>query len=59
MDTSPGYRYIEKFRSGVAWYMMDSKDFISSINFKIKNEHGDLVSFNGEALTFKLSIKEV
>ena len=59
MDTSPGYRYIEKFRSGLAWYMIDIKDFISSLNFKIKNEHGELVSFNGESLTFKLSIKEV
>ena len=36
MDVSPGYRYIEKFRGGVQWYMMESKDIISSICFKIK-----------------------
>ena len=59
MDVSPGYRYVEKVRSGIQWYMMESKDFISSINFKLKNENEELVSFNGESITFKLSIKEV
>ena len=34
MDVSPGYKYIEKFRGGVQWYMMESKDIISSICFK-------------------------
>ena len=36
MDVDPGYKYIEKFRGGIQWYMMDTKDFISSINFKLK-----------------------
>ena len=36
MDVNPGFRYIEKFRGGVQWYMMESKDVISSICFKIK-----------------------
>ena len=40
MDVDPGYRNIEKFRGGVQWFMMDSKDFISSIGFKLKNENG-------------------
>ena len=35
------------------------KDFISNINFKLKNEHNKLVSFNGQSITFRLSIKEV
>ena len=35
MDVNPGYEYIENFRGGVQWYMMDSKDFISSIGFKL------------------------
>ena len=59
MDVDPGYKYIEKFAGGISWYMMETKDFISSINFKLKNENGDLVSFNGQSITFKLSIKEV
>ena len=59
MDVSPGYRYIEKFRGGVLWYMMDSKDIISSICFKLKNENGNLVPFNGQSVTFRLSIREI
>ena len=59
MDVSPGYKYIEKFRGGIQWYMMVTKDFISSINLKLINENGNLVSFNGETVTFRLSIKEV
>ena len=59
MDVSPGYRYIEKFRGGVQWYNMESKDIISSICFKLKNENGNLVSFNGQSVTFRLAIKEI
>ena len=59
MDIDPGYNYIEKFRGGFQWYMMDSKDVISNTNFKLKNEIGKLVSFNGQSVTFRLSIKEI
>ena len=59
MDVDPGYKYIEKFHGGVQWYMMESKDIISSICFKLKNENGNLVSFNGQSITFRLSIKEI
>ena len=59
MDVHLGYKYIEKFRGGVSWYMVETKDFISSINLKLKNENGNLVSFNGQSVTFRLSIKEV
>ena len=59
MDVSPGYKYIHKFLGGVQSYMMESKDIISSLCFKIKNENGDLVSFNGQSFTFRLSIKEI
>ena len=31
MDFNPGFRYIDIFRGGVQWYMMESKDIISSI----------------------------
>ena len=58
LDISPGYKYFENFRGGIQWYMMESKDNISSISFKLKNEIGDLVSFNGQSKTFRLSIKE-
>ena len=59
MDVDPGYKYKEKFRCGVQWYIMESKDIISSICFKLKNENGNLVSINGQSLTFRLSIKEI
>ena len=59
MDVDPGYKYIEKFRGGIQWYMMESKDIISSICFKLKNENRNLVSFNGQSITFRLSIKEL
>ena len=58
MDVDPGYKYIEKFRGGVQWYMMESKDIISSICFKLKNENNQIVSFNGQSITFRLSIKK-
>ena len=59
LDISPGYKFVEKFRGGVQWYMLEPKDIISSICFKLKNENGELVSFNGESVTFRLSIKEI
>ena len=59
MDVNPGFRYIEKFLGGLQWYMMASKDVISSICFKLKNENRNLVSFNGQSVTFPLSIKEI
>ena len=59
MDVDPGYKYIEKFRDGVQWYTMESKDIISSICCKLNNENGNLVSFNGKNITFRLSIKEL
>ena len=59
MDVSPGYKYIEKFRGNIQWYMMESKDIISSICFKLKNENENLVLFNGQSVTFKISIKEI
>ena len=33
MDVNLGYKYIEKLRGDVQWYMRKSKDFISSIRF--------------------------
>ena len=59
MDVDSGYKYIEKLHGGVQWYMMESKDIISNICFKLKNENNQLVSFNGQSITFRLSIKEI
>ena len=59
MDVNPGYKYIQKFCGGVQWYLMQPKDVISSICFKIKNESNQIVSFNGQSVTFRLSIKEI
>ena len=59
LTVNPGYKYVEKFSGGISWYMMQSKDIISSICFNLKNENGNLVSFNGQSVTFRLSIKEI
>ena len=59
MQVSPGYKFINRFEGGVQWYMMESKDIISSVCFKLKNENGNLVSFNGQSVTFRLSITEI
>ena len=59
MDVDPGYKYIEKFRGKVRWYMMERKDIISEKNFKLKIENGNLVSFSGQSVTFILSIRNI
>ena len=53
MTVDPGYRYVEIFAGKISWCLMDSKDFISSISFILQNENGNLVSFNGQSLTFR------
>ena len=58
MQVSPGYKFINRLEGGVQWYMMETKDVISSICFKLKNENNELVSFNGQSLSFRLSIKK-
>ena len=59
MTVDPGYKYVEKFSGGITWYMMQSKDNISSICFNLENENNLLVSFNGQSVTFRLSIKKI
>ena len=34
INVDPGYKYIEKIRGGIQWYMMETKDFVSSISLK-------------------------
>ena len=59
MDVDPGYKYFEKFRNGNQWYMAESKDVVSSISFKLKIENRNLVSFNDQSITSRISITEV
>ena len=53
MTVDPGSKYVENNSGGISWYMMQSKDIISSICFELKNENNQLVSFNG---TVKVSL---
>ena len=53
IDVDTGYKFLKQFRGGVQWYMLESKDFISGVNFKLKNENNVLVSFNGPSITFR------
>ena len=39
----PGYKYVEKFAGDISLYMMNTNDFIPSINFKLKKEKNQLV----------------
>ena len=39
--------------------MTETKDFVSSFNFKLKNEKNELGSFNSQSITFRLSVREV
>ena len=59
MGVDSGYKYIERFYGGIQWYMMHSKDNISTICFKLKNENKQIVSFDGLSITFRLSIIEL
>ena len=42
MTVNPGYKYVERFNGGITWVMMESKDIISSICFKLKNENNQI-----------------
>ena len=59
MTVDPGYIYRQNFSGGISWYMVQSKDIISSLCFKLKKENNQLVSFNGQSITFRLSTKEI
>ena len=58
MTVNPSYNYVESFSGGITWYLMQTTDAISSISFKLKNENNRIVSFNGQSISFRLSIIE-
>ena len=59
MTVDPGYIFVENFAGGVTWYMTETKDVISSISFKLKKENNEMVSINGQSISFRLSIKDI
>ena len=59
MTVNPGYNYVESFAGGITWYMMETKDVFSSFSFELKNEINELISYNGQSVSFRLSINEV
>ena len=59
MTVNPGYKYVERFEGGISWFVTKNIHVISSINFRIKNENEISVSFNGQSITFRLSINGV
>ena len=59
MTGNPGYNYFESFTGGLTWYMMETKDVISSFSFNLKIGKTQLVSFNGQSISFRLSTKEI
>ena len=59
MTVDPGYKYVEKFSGDFTWFMMETKDVVPSISLNLKNEDNELVSFNRQSVTIKLSINEI
>ena len=54
-----GFKYVERFAGGISWYMMETKYVISIISFTLKTENFELVSLNGQSISFRLLIKEI
>ena len=52
MNFSPGYKFINRFEGSAQWYMMETKDDISSIPFDLKNEKTELVFFQRSKYLF-------
>ena len=59
MDVDPGYKFFEKIRAGLQWFMLESKDFISNVSVFINNEIGNLIYVNSQSNTFRLSFKQI
>ena len=59
MTVDPGYIYAEPFAGGISWYMMETKVLLSNTSSKVNNENRNLVSFNGQNITFRLSSRQI
>ena len=58
LTVDPGYHYFEIFAGVISWYTMTTSDFISSICFTLKIENNELVLFNEQSITLRLSDKD-
>ena len=52
------YKNVKAFAGGITWYMMETRDVISSFSFKLKYESDELVIFEGQNISFRLSTNE-
>ena len=59
MTVDQVYFFKEDFSGGYTLYILEIKDFFSSNNFKLGNHSNQLVSFKGQNIPFKLSIKNL
>ena len=59
MGVHPGCKCDAIFRGGIQLLMMESKIFFSNNSCELENDSGSLVFFNGQSVTFGLSIKAV
>ena len=55
----PGCDDMENNTSGLIWNMMENKDNLSSMTFKLQNENGKLVTCDGPDFTFRSTIKRI
>ena len=55
----PAYKNVQNFRRENQWFMMETKEHFQKSAFNSKKENGNLASFNGQLVTFRLSINEV
>ena len=58
MTVDSGYKFVGNFAGGISWYLIKTSIFISSICFILKIEINELVSINGQSITFRLSNKK-
>ena len=59
MDVASGYKYREQITGESHWYMLQSRNFITNSSFQFENGNAKKVSFNGQSVTFRLSIERV
>ena len=58
MTVDPEYECIKEVHVGKIWYTMESKHFISNMKYIFENENGNIVPFNYQSITFRISIEE-
>ena len=59
MGVDPEGKYYKKLGGGVQWYKMQIKNNVLSICLKLQNKNNQQLSFNGQSISFRLSIKAI